>query len=68
MKPKQPQKPYNHPEMSEVLKIKVSCFLGKGEHLGYLKQISLFIRFSLWNENTEFYHPSMQKIKTWGKK
>lgn len=25
VKPKQPQKPYNHPEVSEVLKIKVGC-------------------------------------------
>lgn len=46
VKPKQPQKPYNHPEVSEVLKIKVSCFLGKHMHLDYLKQMSLFIQVS----------------------
>lgn len=54
MKPKQPQKPYNHSEMSEVLKIKVGCFSGKHMHLSYLKSMPLFIRVPLWNENTEF--------------
>lgn len=66
-KPKQPQKPYNHPEMSEVLKIKVGCFLGKHMHLGYLKQMSLFIKIPLWNENIEFITVAC-KTKNMGKK
>lgn len=39
VKPKQLQKLSNHPEVSEVLKIKVGCFLGRHMHLDYLKQI-----------------------------
>lgn len=46
MKPKQPQKPHNHPEVSEVLKVKVGCLLGKHIHLDCLKQKSLFMRVS----------------------
>ncbi|KQK84310.1 m7GpppN-mRNA hydrolase isoform X2 [Amazona aestiva] len=38
VKPKQPQKPYNHPEMAEVLKIKVGCLIGKHMYLDSLKQ------------------------------
>lgn len=67
VKPKLPQKPYNHTEMSEVLKIKVGCFLGKHMHLGLLKQMSLFMRVPLWKENSAFYHASKQKYKHGGK-
>lgn len=65
VKPKQPQKPHNHPEVSEVLKVRVGCLLGKHIHLDCLKQMSLFMRVSSLGQNQWISSPENAKIE-WG--